>query len=78
MVPAALGIGCLIPVPFYIAHRMWPHVRAFTYILPTVILQYSCYLSVGVNSSVNTSMAIGIISQWWVRRKYPKAFVKCE
>jgi hypothetical protein len=76
MVPASLGIGCLIPIPFYIAYRIWPHQKVFKYILPTVILQYSCYLSVGVNTSVNTSMAIGILSQYVVRRKFPRAFVK--
>ncbi len=76
MVPASLGIGCLIPIPFYIASRIWPKQWIFKYILPTVILQYSCYMSVGVNTSVNTSMVIGIISQWVVRKRYPKAFVK--
>lgn len=33
---------------------------------------------VGVNTQVNTSMLLGVISQWWVRQKYPRAFTKCE
>ena len=39
-------------------------------------MQYSCYLSVGINSSVNTNMAVGILSQWWIRTRYPRWFTK--
>ena len=42
----------------------------------SIIMQYSCYLSVGINTSVNPSMAIGIFSQWWVRTRYPRWFTK--
>ena len=42
----------------------------------SIILQYSCYLSVGVNTQVNTSMALGVFSQWWVRTRYPRWFAK--
>ena len=42
----------------------------------SIILQYSCYLSVGVNTQVNTATALGIFSQWWVRTRYPRWFTK--
>lgn len=32
---------------------------------------------VGVNTQVNTSMVIGLISQLWLRKKYPRWFTKC-
>ncbi|KAJ9110267.1 hypothetical protein QFC19_001670 [Naganishia cerealis] len=75
MVPAALGIGCLLPVPFYILHRFYPKF-GFQNVHTAIIAQYSCYMSVGVNTSVNPAMVIGIFSQWFVRKRYPRAFTK--
>ncbi|KAI0918825.1 hypothetical protein AcW1_009464 [Taiwanofungus camphoratus] len=75
MVPIALAIGVTLPLPFYILHRLWPKV-GFNNLNTSIITQYSCYLSVGINTSVNTGMALGIFSQWWVRRRYPRWFAK--
>ncbi|KAJ9117463.1 hypothetical protein QFC22_004313 [Naganishia vaughanmartiniae] len=75
MVPAALGIGCLLPVPFYILHRFYPN-AGFSNVHTAIIAQYSCYMSVGVNTSVNPAMVIGVFSQWFVRKRYPRAFTK--
>ena len=54
---------------------IWPKAGFENFSTP-IILQYSCYLSVGVNTSVNPAMAIGIFSQWWVRTRYPRWFTK--
>ncbi|GBE83823.1 OPT oligopeptide transporter [Sparassis crispa] len=75
MVPIALAIGLFLPVPFYIAHRIWPK-AGFQHINTSIILGYSDYLYVGINTQVNTSMAVGIFSQWWVRKHYPRWFTK--
>ncbi|KZT11134.1 OPT oligopeptide transporter [Laetiporus sulphureus 93-53] len=75
MVPISLAIGLVLPIPFYIAYRIWPK-AGFQNLNTSIIMQYSCYLSVGVNTSVNTGMALGILSQWWIRTRYPRWFTK--
>ncbi|CCL98811.1 uncharacterized protein FIBRA_00816 [Fibroporia radiculosa] len=75
MVPISLAIGVFLPLPFYLAHRLWPK-AGFNNFNTSIIVQYSCYLSVGVNSSVNTAMAVGIFTQYWVRQRYPRWFTK--
>ncbi|KZT63319.1 OPT superfamily oligopeptide transporter [Daedalea quercina L-15889] len=75
MVPISLAIGLFLPLPFYIAHRVWPNV-GFQYFNTSVILQYSGDIYGGINSYINTSMVIGLFTQWWVRTRYPRWFVK--
>lgn len=76
-VPAALGYGLLLPVPFYLLyHYVCPSWTWLTKINPAIITQYSCYMSVGVNSSVIPSAVLGIASQWWFRNRFPRAFTK--
>ncbi|PSR83037.1 hypothetical protein PHLCEN_2v5841 [Hermanssonia centrifuga] len=75
MVPISLAIGVFLPFPFYIAHRIWPK-AGFQNFNTSIIMQYSCFLSVGINTSVNPSMVLGILSQWWVRTRYPRWFTK--
>lgn len=54
---------------------MWPKAGFENFSTP-IILQYSCVLSVGVNTQVNPGMVIGLFSQWWVRTRYPRWFTK--
>ncbi|KAI0345292.1 OPT oligopeptide transporter [Trametopsis cervina] len=75
MVPVSLAIGVVLPLPFYLAYRIWPK-AGFENFNTSIIMQYSCFLSVGINTSVNPSMVIGIFSQWFVRTRYPRAFTK--
>ncbi|OBZ65710.1 Oligopeptide transporter 3 [Grifola frondosa] len=75
MVPISLAIGVFLPLPFIAAWYIWPK-AGFENFNTAIILQYSCYLSVGINTSVNPSMVIGIFSQWWVRTRYPRWFTK--
>ncbi|KAI0707763.1 OPT oligopeptide transporter [Earliella scabrosa] len=75
MVPICLAIGVFLPLPFIAAWYIWPKAGFENFSTP-IILQYSCYLGVGINTSVNPSMAIGIFSQWWVRTRYPRWFTK--
>jgi len=75
IVPISLAIGVCCPIPFYIAYRIWPK-AGFENLNTSIILQYSTVLSVGVNTQVNTSMFYGILSQWWLRTRYPRWFTK--
>ncbi|KAE9400851.1 OPT oligopeptide transporter [Gymnopus androsaceus JB14] len=76
MVPVALAIGAVMPIPGYLLHRKFPKNQFFANFNTGVVLQYSCYLSVGVNTQVNTASALGVLSQYWVRRRYPRWFTK--
>ena len=51
MVPISLAIGAALPIPFYIAHRIWPK-AGFENFNTSIITQYSAFLSVGINTSV--------------------------
>ncbi|KAI0333608.1 OPT oligopeptide transporter [Cubamyces sp. BRFM 1775] len=75
MVPICLAIGVFLPLPFIAAWYFWPKAGFENFSTP-IILQYSCFLSVGINTSVNPSMVIGLFSQWWVRTRYPRWFTK--
>ncbi|OBZ65661.1 Oligopeptide transporter 3 [Grifola frondosa] len=75
MVPISLAIGVFLPLPFIAAWYIWPK-AGFENFNTAIIMQYSCFLSVGINTSVNPSMVLGIFSQWWVRTRYPRWFTK--
>ncbi|EJT98338.1 oligopeptide transporter [Dacryopinax primogenitus] len=75
MVPISLAIGVCLPLPFYLIHRLRPH-WGINNINTAIIMQYSCYLSVGINSSVTPAIVLGIVSQWWIRTRYPRWFTK--
>ncbi|KZO91322.1 OPT oligopeptide transporter [Calocera viscosa TUFC12733] len=75
IVPISLAIGACLPIPFYIGHRFWPKLGLDNF-NTAIIMQWSCCLSVGINTQVNAAMAIGIFSQWWIRTRYPRWFTK--
>ncbi|KAJ3983558.1 OPT oligopeptide transporter protein-domain-containing protein [Lentinula detonsa] len=76
MVPVALALGALMPVPQYLLHRRFPTNKFLSNFNTGIVMQYSCFLSVGINTSVNTSSFLGIMSQWWMRTKHPRWFTK--
>ena len=49
--------------------------RTDSIILP-IIYQYSAWMSVGVNSTITSSIIVGIVSQLWLRRYHPGWFKK--
>jgi len=75
IIPISLAIGACLPIPFYIGHRLFPKLGLDNF-NTAIIMQWSCCLSVGINTQVNAAMAIGIFSQWWVRTRYPRWFTK--
>ncbi|KAI0364037.1 OPT oligopeptide transporter [Pilatotrama ljubarskyi] len=75
MVPLCLVIGLFTPLPLILAYKLWPKAGFQNFSAP-IILQYSAYMSVGVNTQIWPAMVIGIFSQWWVRTRYPRWFTK--
>ncbi|KAH9919806.1 OPT oligopeptide transporter [Fomitopsis serialis] len=75
MVPISLAVGLFLPLPFYIAHRIWPKV-GFQYFNTSIIFEFAGQVYGGINSYVNTSMVIGLFTQWWVRTRHPRWFIK--
>jgi hypothetical protein len=71
----ALPLGFFLPLPFYFLHRRFPNM-GFDYFVTPVICWYLGYLSVGINSSVTFSFALGFFVQFYVRKKHPKWFLK--
>lgn len=71
----ALPIGFFIPLPFYLLHRRWPS-YGFDHVVTPIICWCSGYLSAGINSSIMMHFAVGFLSQYYVRRRYPRWFMR--
>ncbi|GAA5835822.1 hypothetical protein JCM3766R1_005858 [Sporobolomyces carnicolor] len=67
IIPIAIVVGLAVPLPFYFAHRFFPKYGFDKFVSPI-----TCWclgnLSVGINSSVFTTMCVGIFSQFYLRR----------
>lgn len=74
-VPWAYVVGLVVPVPFWVVYKFWPKLRT-DYLYTPVICYYIGWLCVGINSSILSYFTIAWISQWWLRTRYPKWFVK--
>ncbi|KAG2157254.1 OPT oligopeptide transporter protein-domain-containing protein [Suillus clintonianus] len=74
-VPLSYLIGLVAPLPFWIIHRYWPKLHMDYYYTP-IICSYIGGLSVGINSSVVSYYMVAFLSQWWLRTRYPRWFVK--
>ncbi|KAG7090421.1 hypothetical protein E1B28_009540 [Marasmius oreades] len=66
-VPYMLLVGLLFPIPFYIAHRLWPKV-GFNLVFTPVLVAELGFLAVGINSSVFTSFCLAVFSQYYLRK----------
>ncbi|EPS95634.1 OPT oligopeptide transporter [Fomitopsis schrenkii] len=75
VVPISLAIGLFLPIPFYIAHRIWPNV-GFQYFNASIICQYAGDIYGGITSYINTTQVIGLFTQWWLRTHCPRWFVE--
>jgi len=74
-VPWAYVIGLFVPVPFWLVHKRYPGLR-LDYLYTPVIAYYIGWLCVGINSSILSYFAIAWFSQWWLRTRYPRWFIK--
>ncbi|RDW63662.1 hypothetical protein BP6252_11207 [Coleophoma cylindrospora] len=75
-VSAAYLFGFLLPVPFYIMHKIFPKQWIWSYLNMSIIFWYMGYLVVGSNSSVWIYFAIGYLGQWYFRTYRPQQFIK--
>ncbi|KAF1992314.1 OPT superfamily oligopeptide transporter [Aulographum hederae CBS 113979] len=71
----ALPVGLLVPLLTYFLHRLFPR-AGFDYLITPVICWYLGFLSVGINSSLTFYFAIGFFVQYYVRKRYPRGFLK--
>jgi len=73
IIPMGIFIGFATTVVHWFINKRWPYigpVRVDRVILP-LIFQYSAWLSTGVNSVLTSSIAVGLVSQLWLRRYHP-------
>ncbi|KAI9833358.1 MAG: hypothetical protein M1819_003753 [Sarea resinae] len=75
-VTLAYLVGFAAPFPFYIASKIWPKRRIFSYLNTSIILWYMGELFVGINASIFCYYIIGFLAQFWLRRYKPQLFVK--
>ncbi|KAI9324115.1 OPT oligopeptide transporter [Zopfochytrium polystomum] len=71
----AFLLGLALPVPFFLLHKAFPKAR-FDLVNTAIIMWYSGYLTVGINSSVFMWILIGIVSQYYMRNYRPAWFNK--
>ncbi|PPQ78625.1 hypothetical protein CVT25_010589 [Psilocybe cyanescens] len=83
IIPFALHvefIGLFVPLPFYIVWRYSRpdsrSAKAMKYINVPVITLYIGWLPYSVNGQWWPCLVIGVFSQWWLRTRRPRWFVK--
>ncbi|KIY50624.1 OPT superfamily oligopeptide transporter [Fistulina hepatica ATCC 64428] len=80
IIPFAIIIGFFLPIPFWIVHKLTrPGSRInylAKYINVPIITLYIGYLPYSVNGQWWSCFVIGILSQWYIRTRYPRWFVK--
>jgi OPT family oligopeptide transporter len=78
IVPMSLVIG-MVPTFFqWLINKRWPKigpVKVDSVMLP-IIYSYSAFMSVGVNSTITSSIIVGLVSQLWLRRRHPGWYKK--
>jgi hypothetical protein len=67
--------GFFVPVPFWLLHKKYPKL-GLNNINTAIIILYISWLSVGINSSLMAFFFFGLVSQAYIRRRYPGIFVK--
>ncbi|MBW0495046.1 hypothetical protein O181_034761 [Austropuccinia psidii MF-1] len=73
MVPASLGIGLLLPIPFFIFHKFLPHWRLDRVNTPLVFGTFA-FVGDRVNAGFMASVIAGFLSQFYAKRYHPKWF----
>lgn len=79
MVPVSLAIGVFLPLPFWFLHKKYPKAGFDNVITPIItrefsmtsvyglasdhLAEYSAWLTVGINTSILSSVVMGVISQ---------------
>lgn len=72
-VPLSLLLGFGLPIPFYLAHRLFPKVGFNNVIIPISVCTIGAP-AIGINSPCTSQFIIAIFSQWYLRIYHPKIF----
>ncbi|KAL0960200.1 hypothetical protein HGRIS_011834 [Hohenbuehelia grisea] len=73
IIPLSLVIGMVPTFIQWLIAKRWPKigpVQVDNVMLP-IIYMYSAWMSVGVNSTITSSIIVGLVSQLWLRRYHP-------
>ncbi|KAJ3887170.1 OPT oligopeptide transporter [Lentinula edodes] len=74
-VPYMLLVGLLCPIPFWLLHKKWPKF-GFNYVFTPILVAELGLLSVGINSSVFTTLLVALFSQYYLRKYHATWFRK--
>jgi len=73
MVPMSLFVGFAATSIHWLVHKRWPYigpVRVEAIVLP-IIIQYSGFLTAGMTSNITSTIIVGLVSQFWLRKRHP-------
>ncbi|KAG0148358.1 hypothetical protein CROQUDRAFT_41489 [Cronartium quercuum f. sp. fusiforme G11] len=74
-IPMAIVVGLLLPIPFFVAGKLWPKGKFDLVNVPLLTGSISTGYS-GANAGRFVNMAVGMMSQFWARRYHPRLFRK--
>jgi hypothetical protein len=64
-----------VPIPFWLLHKKYANL-GLNNVNTTIIILYISWLCVGINSSLMAFFFFGLVSQAYIRKRYPTLFVK--
>lgn len=67
--------GFFVPIPFWLLHKKYPTL-GLNNINTAIMILYLSWLCVGINSSLMAFFFFGLVSQSYIRKRYPTMFVK--
>ncbi|KAF9492268.1 oligopeptide transporter [Pleurotus eryngii] len=78
IVPMSLLLGMIPTCVQWLLWKRWRNIGPVPLdkvVLP-IIYMYSAWMSVGVTSTITSSIIIGLVSQLWIRKSYPRWYNK--
>ncbi|TPX15929.1 uncharacterized protein E0L32_000263 [Thyridium curvatum] len=75
IVPLGIVIGLLLPVMHWAAIKVFPRLEKWP-LNTALIAQYAGYVVFGTTSWIWSSIAVGVFSQFWLRRRVPRIYNK--
>lgn len=67
--------GFFVPIPFWLLHKKYPNL-GLNNVNTAIMILYISWLCVGINSSLMAFFFFGLVSQAYIRKRYPTMFVK--
>ncbi|KAF5368291.1 hypothetical protein D9757_010530 [Collybiopsis confluens] len=74
-VPYMLLVGLLVPIPLWLLHKKWPKF-GFNFVFTPILVAELGLLSVGINSSVFSTLLVSLFSQYYLRKYHATWFRK--